>query len=55
MPKKDRDRTSKREKKSEVKSEVKPELIIERIEQRWQPEDDLKVSQREIILRIKKS
>jgi len=43
MPKKDRERTSKREKKSEVKSEVKPELIIERIEQRWQPEDDLKL------------
>ena len=53
MPKKDRERTSKREKKSEVKSEVKQELIIERIEQRWQPEDDLKVSQWKIILEVK--
>lgn len=43
MPKKDRERTSKREKKSEVKRELKQELIIERIEQRWQPEDDLKL------------
>ena len=54
MPKKDRERTSKREKKSEVKSEVKQELIIERIEQRWQPEDDLKVSQWKIILGVKR-
>ena len=38
MPKKDRERTSKREKKSE-----KQEFVVERIEQRWQAEDDLKV------------